>query len=129
MPVFTSPGGTPLNIDAGGVSRLRPSLASENGGHIGTTLFSPMQIVMEPVDVVGPALRAEAPGFTRLTGLSARRLWFNATRAGDARPPTRQEAQQGANAVVRVGGIGMKVVENVRQAQDRIDSARAAARG
>lgn len=126
MPIFTSPGETPVFVDPAAVERLRPSFPHENGGHIGTTLFRPMLIVMEPVSVVGPALNAERASFVRLTGLGRRALWFDAARAGDARPPRPHEAQAGVGAVVPVGGIGMKVVESVARAQAVIEAGRAA---
>lgn len=126
MPIFTLPGGALRTINANAVVRCRDSFAFENDGHIGTTLFKPRLIVMEPITLTGPALHAERASFVRLSGIDDRHLWFDATQADDAEPPKPHESANGVNAIIPVDGIRMRVTESVADAQAAIDAGRAA---
>jgi len=127
MATFTIPTGTAIDRPASDFVRCRASFSWENQGHIGTTMFKPTFIVMEPIEQVGPALAIEAPGFTSLKGLKDRDLWFDAIKAEDAQAPRPHEGVNGVHAVVPVGGIRMRVIATVEEAQNVIDAARSAA--
>ncbi len=126
MPDFTLPSGSTIAVAAKDIARCRPSFSWENAGHIGSTLFKPRLIVMEPISVVGPALRAEHPSFVCLTGINGLSLWFDAKQARDAETPRASESGNGVQAIVPVGGIRMRVTDSVAAAQATIDAGRAA---
>ena len=130
MPSFTRPDDTPINITAASVARARPTIRNEiygRPGHVGTALFKPRQMVLEAIDVVGPALQAEVPSFTMLHAPNGASIWFDAKKARDAEPPKAYETSENVNAVVVIGGIRQRVSENVADAQAIIDAARAGA--
>ncbi|MGV6850016.1 MAG: hypothetical protein ACWA5A_16720 [Marinibacterium sp.] len=127
MPEFKRPDGSKITISAKSLIRARASLRNEiyeRPGAIGTALFSPKQLVMDQIDAVGPALRAEQPGFARLRSRSGAAIWFDATRSGDAESPRPTEATDGVNAVVQIGRVRQRVAETVAEAQAIIDAAR-----
>ncbi len=127
MPRFTQPNGAKITIPANEVARARPTLTNEiyeHPGHVGSALFSPKQLVMEPIQTVGPALQAERPSFDRLTGVRNRELWFDGKKARDAQRPRPRETGNGVRAIVVVGGTRMRVLETVAAAQAVIDAAR-----
>ncbi len=127
MPNFTLPNGTAILIDATKIVRCRSCFEGEideHPEHIGTALFKPKRMVMEPCEEVGPALQATVSSFTSLTGLSDRRLWFDANKAADAQTPRPSESGSGVLAIIPVGGIRMRVMESVADAQAVIGAAR-----
>lgn len=127
MPTFTRPDGSFIDFDAAGIARARPTIRNEicgTPGHVGTVLFKPKQLVLEPIDVVGPALRAEVPTFAELHALNNGSIWFEAVKANDAEAPRASETSANTNAVVVMGGVKKRVSETVAQAQAVIDNAR-----
>ena len=129
MATFTRPNGDPIDVPASSVSRARPTLTNEifeKKGHVGTALFKPKQLVLEPISTVGPALQAELPSFAMLHAPNGAEIWFDAKEAQDARPPRSSETSPDTQAVVAVGGVAQRVSESVAAAQAIIDAARAA---
>lgn len=81
-------------------------------------------MVLEEINVVGPALQAEVASYTTLTGIRGHTYWIDAARAGDAEVPRTSEQSPGVNAIVPVGGIRMRISETVSAAQAILDAAR-----
>jgi hypothetical protein len=127
MANFTLPNGDSTDVVASGKIRARASFRKEIAGapgHIGTALFKPRLMVMETIDVVGAALKSEAPSFIALTGNKGQIYWFDAKRSGNAQAPRGMEQGPNVNAIIPVGGIRMRISETVTQAQGVIDAAR-----
>ncbi|MGC3939521.1 hypothetical protein ACOTTU_17085 [Roseobacter sp. EG26] len=127
MPTFTRPDGSTIDVDASEIARARPTIPREIFGkpdHIGTALFKPKQLVLEAIEVVGPALMVEVPSFAELHAPNNASIWFEATKARDAEAPRASETSPNTNAVVVMGGVRQRVSETVAQAQAVIDNAR-----
>ncbi|MDW3222847.1 MAG: hypothetical protein R8G34_08180 [Paracoccaceae bacterium] len=93
-------------------------------GVTGSAIFKPRIMVLEEINVVGPALQAELASYTTLTGIRGQTYWIDANRAGDAEMPRTSERSPGVNAIVPVGGIRMRISEAVSAAQAILDVAR-----
>jgi len=130
MPQFTLPNGSVIDIKASTISRVRATLRNEiygKPGHVGSALFGPKRLVLEPIDTVGPALQAEVPTFAVLHAPNGQNIWFQANKARDAEAPLPTEQSPTTNAVVVMGGVRQRVSETVAQAQAIIHTARARA--
>ena len=128
MPTFTLPNGSPLVVVASDIARVRPSLRNEIYGHpgvIGSALFKPKQLVLEKVDVVGPALWNELNTFAQLHAPNGVHIWFDSVPASDAMVPSAREARPGVNSVVIMAGVRQRLSDTVAAAQAVIDQARA----
>ena len=127
MPTFTRPDGSTIEVAAASIVRARPTLSNEivdRPGQFGTALFKPKQLVLEPIDVVGPALKQDIPSFAVLHAPNSASVWFEAIKAKDAEPPRITETSENTNAVVVMGGVRQRVSETVAEAQAIIDAAR-----
>lgn len=80
--------------------------------------------MLEPIEVVGPALQAEVPTFAELHAPSNASIWFEAVKARDAEAPRASETSANTNAIVVIGGVRQRVYETVAEAQGVIKSAR-----
>lgn len=127
MATFTRPNGSTITIAASSIARARRTLRNEidgHPGHEGSAMFSPKQLVMEPIGQVGPALQQDTPSFDKLHAPDGSEVWFDAKKAKDARTPMQSEQSENTNAVVTVGGTNQRVSETVADAQAVIDAAR-----
>ena len=93
MPSFTRPDGAPVKISAAHVVRARRTISGEDVPG-GTRIdWAQTQIVREPIDEAGPAIRAEHPNFTFITTRDGSKVWFDAKKVqGPLEPPPSQIA-------------------------------------
>ncbi|MEP6065510.1 MAG: hypothetical protein ABJ246_06725 [Paracoccaceae bacterium] len=128
MPRFTRPDGSSVEISATSVARARPTITNEiyeMPGHTGSALFNPKQLILEAIDIVGPALKAELASFAKLHAPNNANIWFEANSVKNAEPPRSFETSENTRAVVVMGGVRQRVSETVTEAQAVIDAARA----
>ncbi|MEM9096835.1 MAG: hypothetical protein AAGC62_17925, partial [Pseudomonadota bacterium] len=93
-------------------------------GHVGSALFKPKQLVLEDIDTVGAALKAELSTFAMLHAPNNASIWFDSAKVKDAEPPRSHESSPSTNSVVVMGGVRQRLAETVSQAQAVIDAAR-----
>ena len=124
MPLFTLPNGATQSFSAADFVRFRPSLPFELKNQSGTTLFKPLQIVLNPIDEVAPAMLQQVPSFVRLTSPSGTPQWVDAKKTGDAQVPRPGERGKNTDAVVLVGGVRLRLRDSVADVQAVLDAGR-----
>lgn len=127
MATFTRPDGTKITIASEKLARARPTIRREIYGHpehVGSALFNPKQLVMEPIEYVGRTLKDELRHFCEFHAPNGASIWINSEMAGDAEKPRSTEKSNNTNSVILIGGVRQRLSESVVEAQAKLDDAR-----
>jgi hypothetical protein len=123
MITLTAPDGSKVTIDGKLVVRARRTVSGENSAG-GTRIDWPdMQLVKEPIDHVGPLIKAELATFTSVTSRDGSRIWFDGKIAAGPVRLTPNQLDGIVKSAIKLMGYRQYVIETPDQVRAILSTA------